>query len=469
MNVLLLVSDEHRSDALGCAGHPAVQTPTLDRLAKGGTRFSNAYCPSPLCAPSRGCFATGRYVHENELWDNGAKYDGTQKSWGHHLTERGITPTTIGMMGWYANVDDGFPDKRLADPRAAEVDAPDRFPPKPREGARDRILDAGPVEGEAWYTTHEQRKTEEAIRFLERKAKADDEEDWILELNYSIPHFPLKVEREYFDAVAEDAIQSAIDQPPAEDHPVLDELRDYFDVRDIDETTQRRARAAYYGLIGALDSYLAEVLDALERLGLDDDTLVIYASDHGESLGDHDLWWKCCMYDPAVKIPMIIRGPGVDEGRIVEQPVSFIDLTPTITDALGVSTDPTWRGESLLPIARNERSEQLDRAVFSEYHAHGTSQGMFMIRQGMYKYVYYPSAPEQLFDLEQDPNEIDNLAQDPAYEPVRTHFEANLREIVHPDDADRRARKDQRKRLAYRERVVEAIEADPNANGAWDQ
>lgn len=467
MNVLLIVSDEHRPDALGCEGHPAVQTPTLDRLANEGTRFSNAYCPSPLCAPSRGCFATGRYVHENEIWDNGAKYDGTPKSWGHHLTERGIEPTTIGKMGWYAGVDDGFPDKRIGSSRGPEVYAPDRFPPKPRTGARDRILDAGPVDGEAWYTEYEQRKTDEAIEFLERQAEADDREDWILELNYSIPHFPLKVEREHFDAVPMDAVEAPIDQPPVEDHPVLEELRAYFDVRDVDVDTQRRARAAYYGLLGALDGYIDQVLATLERVGLDEETLVIYASDHGESLGDHELWWKCCLYDPAVKVPIIMRGPAVEPDQVVEQPVSFLDLTRTITDALDVSTDPTWRGESLLPLARDTRPEDPERVVFSEYHAHGVSQGMFMVRQGMYKLVYYPEARSQLFDLEQDPEEINNLAQDPAYEPVKAHLEAELRAIVDPDAADRRARRDQRKRLEYRERIADTIEAEIDEEIPW--
>ena len=447
-NVLLIMSDEHRPDALGCAGHPIVRTPRLDGLVSEGTRFSSAYCASPLCVPSRASFATGRYVFETGFWDNATPYDGEPRSWGHHFSARGVPITTIGKLDFEPGADDGFDDQRLADHREApDLHGLHRDPPRRRERARERILAAGPTgDGEAWYGEIEEARTRAAIDFLEARAEADDG-PWLCWLNYILPHFPLRVERTYYDRYPVEEMPLPDDYPAGDDHPVLEELRHHFDGRDVDEGALRRTQAAYFGLCTALDDYVGRVLDALSRLGLADDTLVIYAGDHGEPLGDHEIWWKCCMYEASVGTPIVMRGPGVEEGAVVGEHVSLLDLVPTMAAALGIEPDPAWRGRSLLPLARGDREPDPERAVFSEYHAHGTSHGMFMIRQGRYKYVHYPENPPQLFDLEADPREVENLADEPDHADVRARLDARLREYVDPEAVDRRARREQRERL----------------------
>lgn len=446
-NVLFVLSDEHRPDALGCAGHPMVETPTLDGLAAGGVRFTDAYCSSPLCVPSRASLATGRYVHEIGFWDNATPYDGTPESWGHHLTDRGVDVTTIGELDFVPDVDDGFADQRLPNHRASpDVHGLHRDPPIDRETARERILDAGPIEEDDWTRDIDERRTQAAVDFLEETADADD--PWVLQLGYGEPHFPLRAGREYYDRYPPSDVDLPYDYPAADDHPILEELREHFDGRDVDEETLRRTRAAYYGLCTALDDHVERVLDALVRTGQDEDTLVIYASDHGEPLGDHELWWKCCMYEQSVGVPLIVNGPGIAAGETVREPVSLLDVVPTIADAVGVDPAPEWQGRSLLPTATGEIDPDPDRAVFSEYHAHGTSHGMFMLRQGRFKYVYYPDNPDQLFDLEADPKELENLAAEPEYADVCDRLAARLREIADPDAVDQRALREQRGRLA---------------------
>lgn len=448
-NVLLIMSDEHRPDALGCADHPMVQTPTLDRLAADGTRFTSTYCSSPLCTPSRASFATGRYVHEIGFWDNATPYDGEPRSWGHHFGDNGVDVTTVGKLDFKPGVDDGFDDQRLASHRRIpDINGLYRDPPIQRENARDRIHASGPApDDDIWYREREDATTAEAIDVLESKAASDDE-GWVLNVNYLVPHFPLQVAAEYYDMYPTDEVDLPIDNPAHDDHPILEELRHHFDGRDIDEAVLRRTRAAYYGLCTALDDYIERLLTALDRLGLADDTLVIYTSDHGEQLGDHELWWKCCMYEPSVGVPLVLRGPGIESSATVDSPTSLLDLVPTMADAVGIEPDPAWRGRSLLPVAKGKQQADPDRTVFSEYHAHGVSRGMFMLRRGQYKYVYYPDNPDQLFDLETDPTEINNLATDPEHEQLRAEFEANLRELVDPDAVDERARHDQANRLA---------------------
>lgn len=459
-NVLLIMSDEHRPDALGCAGHPTVQTPTLDSLAARGTRFSSAYCSSPLCVPSRASVATGQYVHEIEYWDNATPYDGQVKSWGHHFDENGIDVTMVGKLDFVPGVDDGFSDQRVpAHRETPDIHGLHRDPPIQREKGRDRIQTAGPVPNdEAWYCEREAEKTRTAIEFLESRAASDQNKrmgtgrdsdcPWVLSVNYILPHFPLEVERRYYDQYPTAKMDLPIDYPANDKHPILNELRQHFDGQNIDEEALQRARAAYYGLCTALDGYIAQLLATLERTGLAEDTLVIYTSDHGEPLGDHGVWWKCCMYEPSVGIPMIVRGPDVEENATIDAPVSLLDIVPTMADATRIETDDAWRGQSLLPAVRDERELDPDRVVFSEYHAHGTSRGIFMLRQGRYKYIYYPENPDQLFNLVTDPDECHNLAGVPEQQGRCERFKRRLREIADPEIIDERAREHQRNRLA---------------------
>ena len=450
-NVLVLFSDEHRPDALGCAGHDHVETPTLDRIAATGTRFTNAYCPSPLCAPCRASFSTGQYVHEIGAWDNASSYSGEPETWGEHFANHGIHTATVGKLDFQPGVQ-GFPEQLMPSyRRSPDVNGLERDPPNVRASARERIVNAGPTDEPAGHERGDAERTERAIAWLEDRA-ADGADGWVLSIHYILPHFPLTAEREYYDRYA-DVEDLPFDYPAGDEHPILEELRDHFDGRDVDEETLKRTRRAYYALCERLDEEIRQILDALDRLGLAEDTLVIYTSDHGEPLGDHETWWKCNMYDPSVGIPLIASGPGV-ESSTIDAPVSLLDLIPTMADVLEIPHEQTWRGVSQWSVLRGERPPDRTRAVFSEYHAHGTSRGAFMVRAGRYKYVYYPDHPEQLFDLEDDPRELRNLADDPAYKPVTRRLHRRLRARVDPDPdtVDEQARADQRRR---RERPVE--------------
>ena len=454
-NVVLIMADEHRPDAMGCAGHPHVETPHLDELAASGTRFTNAFCPSPLCAPCRASFVTGRYVHEIGAWDNASSYDGEPATWGEWFADRDVHTATVGKLDFQPGVQ-GFPEQLLPGYRESpDVHGLERDPPIVREHARDRITAAGPSDGPSGGERADIERTDRAIEWLEEHA---DEDGWILWVNLSKPHFALV--SQYYDRYA-DVDELPIDYPAADDHPVLEELRDHFQGRDLDPETLRRTRRAYYGLCSTVDEQVGRVMAALDRLGSREDTMIAYTADHGEPLGDHETWWKCKMYEPSVGIPLVVDGPGV-RSATVDAPVSLLDLVPTMADALDVEGRPSWRGVSQWSVVTGERPPDRHRHVFAEYHAHGTSRGMFMLRDGRYKYVYYPERPAQLFDVREDPDELENLATDPDYAPVIDRLRVRLEEQVDPDpDAvDRRARREQRQK---RERPVAEWWAKPGA------
>jgi choline-sulfatase len=459
-NVLWLNSDEHASRVLGCYGNPVVRTPNLDALAARGTRFLNAYTNTPICVPARACLATGRYAHTINSWDNATPYVGTEApSWGHRLSAQGHKVTTVGKLH-YRKVGDpsGFDDQRLAMhvlDGVGDLYGLLRGDMPVRPQSRRQVLDAGA--GEAEYTRYDRAIAQEAARWLEeegarRRAGADGsaEKPWALFVSFTYPHFPLMVPQEFVDLYPPESVPLPIRWREHDwtQHPALVHKREQQALNEpFDEQTIRRALATYYGMVTFLDEQIGIVLRALEQSGQLENTRVVYTSDHGDMLGDHGMWWKSAMYDGAAAIPLIVAGPDVPARKAVSTPVSLVDGFPTIIEAVGAQLAPEdtdLPGASLLRLAQDDDH---DRTVFSEYHAIFSTGGIFMVRDAQYKYVYYVDAPPQLFDMRADPQEIHNLADDPAYANVLKACDLKLRAICDPEEVDRRAKADQRRRV----------------------
>jgi choline-sulfatase len=443
--VLLIMSDEHRRDAMGTMGHPVVRTVNLDRLAKGGCCFTAAYCNSPLCGPSRSSFVTGRFVFETGCWDQRNHYAGSPDSWGDYLISQGIKVVTIGKLDFREGVEGGFPDQRLAQHRKVAGNTPPESTAVKLANTSEaaeagtqlpfgvkQLQQAG--SGDYWID-RVKRETEQAIRFLSEEAP-QQEAPWVLWLNYLPPHFPLIAPPVYFDMYPPEQVDMPYDAPSRDHHRVTEELRRHFRMGKPDEATVRQAKAAYYGLCSYVDDQVGQVLQVLEESGLTEDTLIIYTSDHGDQLGDHDMWWKSSMYEQSVGVPLLMSGYGIPELRI-DNPVSLLDVTATIADAVGLPPRDSWRGTSLLPLCRGEASCEWDkRTVFAEYHAHGTAHSMYMIRKDRYKYIYHPQQLPQLFDLQADPKELVNMAMDLDQAPLLQELHEELLRIVDPDKID---------------------------------
>ncbi|WP_310831429.1 sulfatase-like hydrolase/transferase [Paenibacillus pedocola] len=453
-NLLFIMSDQHNRDMLGCSGHPIVKTPNLDELARQGVFFSNAYTSSPICVPARASLATGRYPHTIGAWDNAAPYTGEQASWGHRLTEQGVPVTTIGKLHYRNTTDDtGFPDQRL--PMHVSNGVGDLYTlvreagiPIKETVPRKLILGAGP--GESAYTKFDRAVTSRAVSYLREEASASGK-PWVLVVSYACPHFPLIAPREYYDLYPlEDVIfpkQYGLNQRPM--HFVLEEYRRLSGLADeLDEADIRKAIAAYYGLCSFMDAQIGEVLSALRESGLDKTTRIIYTSDHGDAMGEHGLWFKSTMYEGAVGIPFIIAGADLPKGTTVTDNVSLVDCFPTILESAGVQLkeeDSDLPGTSLLRLARGEVAP--NRTVFAEYHAAGSITGFYMLRDEHYKYIHYVDYPPQLFNLKDDPDELEDLAGDPSYEDVIRRFEEQLAEMLDPQEINSKAKKDQVRRL----------------------
>ncbi len=448
-NVLFILSDEHQRDILGCYGDRLVETPNLDALALRGTRFTNAYTPCPICVPARAALATGRHVHETGHWDNAHPYHGEVPSWHHRLRESGRNCTLIGKLHFRsADDDNGFSEEILplhVLDGLGDLLGMVRKPPAARGNMPALAREAGP--GESSYTRYDRSIADAACDWLKKRAAAEGDKPWALFVSFVLPHFPLIAPEAFFNLYPPDRVPlPKLTETP--DHPVLEAMRRCMNYADyFDEATTRRAIAAYYGMVSFLDHNIGRVLRALEETGLAQSTSVVYTSDHGDNLGERNLWGKSVMYEESVAVPLIVTGQGVPEGAVCDTPVTLLDVFPSVLEATGTPADPgdaDLPGRSLYAIAKGVTPE---RAIMSEYHAAGSITGTFMLRHGRWKYVHFVGYRPQLFDLGADPGETKDLATDPAYAGVLAECESELRKICDPEAVSARAFADQAARI----------------------
>ena len=451
-NTVIIFSDEHNRDIAGCYGDKVARTPHLDRLARNGALFSNAYTNSPVCVPARASFATGRYPHQIGAWDSVSPHDGSVDGWGARLSSAGHEVVSIGKLHFRSTEDpNGFSREILpmhVHNGVGWLSSLLRRPPVPLETAKDLAIDIGA--GETAYTRYDRDVTARACEWIAEAAGRDHEKPWVLYVGLVAPHFPLIAPEEFFQ------LYEGADVPPPRQyaererprHPVIDALRaasNYDTGFDLERV--RIARQAYYGLCSFLDDNLGKIVRAIAETGQTETTRIIYSSDHGDNIGHRGLWGKSVMYEDSVAVPLVVSGPDLPIGEVVGTPVSLVDLHPTIMVFAGGQpheADGDLPGTSLTEIIRNPNG---DRAVFSEYHDWSSITGMFMVRKGDWKLVRYPGYPSQLFDLRNDPHEMVDLGASPNHRDVAAMMEAELAKIVDVEEVNDRAFADQARKI----------------------
>lgn len=446
-NTLFILSDEHDPRVMGASGHPLAQTPNLDRLAAGGTRFTNAYAPSPVCVPSRASLATGRWVHDIGYWDNATGYDGRVPGWGHALAAAGHRVESIGKLH-YRNATDptGFTAQHHPmhlQGGIGQVWGSVRDPMPETMGRSPLFEKLG--EGETEYNRYDMRIADAAVSWLAKRARQPDDKPWVLFVGFVAPHFPLVVPGRYLDRypVERMPLPKLMPRDGYVRHPWVERNACHSDHDAALGSDERRrlAIASYLALVSFLDEQIGRVLSELEGSGLAASTRVVYSSDHGDNLGARGMWNKCLLYRESTAVPLICAGPGLPPGRVSKTNVNLVDLHPTLLQGAGLKPEASLPGHSLFDIGREP--DDPDRLGFSEYHAVGSASAGYALARGRYKYHYYVGFPTELFDLEADPEEARDLAADPAYRDCLDTFERTLRELLDPEAVDRRAKDEQ--------------------------
>jgi choline-sulfatase len=465
-NLLIIMSDQHSRGAMGCYGHPIVQTPQLDRLAARGTRFTACWTPSPVCIPARASFATGKYIHQIGFWDNADPYDGSIPSWHHKLREAGHQTVSIGKLHFRSDEEDnGFSDAiipmHVVDKKGDLLGLiRDDLPV--RGAAYKMAKMAGP--GESVYTQYDRDIAARAQIWLHQEAGKHSDKPWVLFVSFVAPHYPLTAPPEHFYRYYNDPnlpmplFYGENERP--HHHPFIADYARAFNFDDYFKTPDdvRRAVAGYFGLCSFMDEQAGKVLGALEAAGFAGSTRVIYTSDHGDAVGKRGLWGKSTLYEETVGVPLIVAGEDIPKARVVDTPADLVDIYPFIMECVGeggpTMIEPDLPGVS---IARLAAGEQPDRTVLSEYHGMGSTTGAFAIRSGRFKYIHYVKYTPQLFDLEADPDEANDLIADPRYAALRDACEKKLRVLLSPEDVDAQAKKrqaEQLERYGGREAVI---------------
>ena len=448
-NLVVIMSDEHNPKVAGYAGHPVIATPHLDRLAAAGTRFTSAYTPSPICVPARASFITGQPVHRHHAWDNAIAYGGVPPGWSHMLRARGHYTASIGKLHYKGHTGDdyGFTESRLAMHIAngvGDVTHLIRDPDDVRLTGAKLLQQAKP--GESDYTLYDRQIAAEAQVWLRETGTKRHDKPWVLFVSLVSPHFPLTAPPEHFYRYRGHTLPrpKLYDHDTRPTHPYVAMYRrkSHYDAPFDGDDDLNRALSGYFGLVSFLDEQIGKIMAALHASGLRDTARVIYTSDHGDNLGARGLWGKATMYEESAGIPMLLTGADVRAGASCRTPVTLCDVSATILDAVGEGNaiaENDLPGTSLLRLA-NTQAE--DRAALSEFHTYGPD-AFYMLRTLRHKYVHYIGAPPQLFDLDTDPEELNDLGSANSAADTRASLEARLRSMVDPEAADRRAKSDQ--------------------------
>jgi len=427
-NILLIMADQLAAGWLPAYGHPVVHAPNVTALSAAGTTFESAYCASPLCAPSRASMLTGLLPSRTGVYDNAAELPASVPTLAHRLRAAGYHTTLAGKMH-FVGPDQlhGFEERLTADIYPAGLDwTPDwRLPLTERlpwYHSMDSVLTPGVCEA-SMQTDYDDEVAFHSARALYDHARYHRGQPFLLVASFTDPHDPWEIARRYWDRYDPAAIglPAVGAQPLDETDPYSRRLRQMCgaDQVTVDDATTRTARHAYYAAISYVDERIGQILTALHGAGLAGDTIVIFTADHGEMLGERGLWYKMSFFEPSARVPLIFTLPGTPGGRRVAEPVSLLDLAPTLTELAGTGTgtglngaDPDagpCDGVSLLPWLSGGRPGQRPGPVVAEYLAEGVTNPAVMLRTARHKLVVCDGDPDQLYDLARDPAEQDNL------------------------------------------------------------
>jgi choline-sulfatase len=445
-NFLFLCSDQHSFQYTGYAGHPLVQTPHLDRIARQGVVFTNAYTGAPVCVPGRACMMTGMYASDCNSFCNSTVWDGKHPTWGTRLKRAGYETRATGKLDLNDDFDMGFHEIETGHGHRHGPDITSLF----RRPVAYRLGERDGVDGRPREKRHQDaRRAEVALEFLRGNARNLDR-PWVQYVGFTQPHPAFVALQRYWEMYP----AAALDLPVIPEgylenqHLVFQELRHFKRIATpIPEERIRRARAGYYGMITELDEYIGQLWEALEATGQLENTVVIYTSDHGEALGDHGLWYKNNLLDPAARVPLVMAGGGLPRGKTVHTPVAHVDVIATMLEMAGAEGVAELRGHSLLPLLRGEPGDHPGFA-YSESHSEGNATGSFLIRKGDWKYIHCTWYGDLLFNLAEDPGEFRNRIDEPGAQGARREMEEILRSQVDPEEVTRRGFAAQERMLA---------------------
>ncbi len=437
-NVLFIISDDLTANALSCYGNTVSKTPSIDRLADEGVRFTRAFCQATYCGPSRASFLTGYYPHATGAlqYKSPRAQIGDRATWPQHFKNNGYYTARVskiyhmGVPGGIEEGSDGADDpaswtERFNSP-GPEWNAPgvgetledNADGKKPAVGGNTFVV----VEAEGDDLVHSDGKTAAKAVELIRQHK---EEPFFLAVGFVRPHVPFVAPSAYYPPYLPYDSMTLPEKVPEdwEDIPEAGINYKTSENMKMDIRRQKKAVGGYYASVAFLDAQVGKVLNTLRDEGLEDNTIVIFTSDHGYHLGEHDFWAKVSLRDESAGVPLIIRVPG-KAPAVCNSLTELLDLYPTVAQLCGLEVPERLQGKNIAPMLDNPAYTVRDAAFSVAPMRKG-----FLLREDNWSYIQYnedASAGIELFDLVNDPKQYTNLAENPAYAAVVESFKGKL-------------------------------------------
>jgi choline-sulfatase len=451
-NILIVMVDQLTGTLFPDGPAPWLHTPNLRALAARSVRFSQTYTASPLCAPARASFMSGQLPSRTGVYDNAAEFVSSIPTYAHHLRRAGYQTCLSGKMHFVGpDQMHGFEQRLTTDIYPADFGwTPDYRKPGERIDWWYHNLGSVTGAGVAEITNqyeYDDDVAHQACQKLYDLSRGADPRPWCLTVSFTHPHDPYVARRKYWD-LYEGCDHLSPTVPPidySDQDPHSQRLMDACDWRrfDLSDEQVARARRGYFANISYVDDKIGDVLAVLKATR--QEAVVVFVSDHGDMLGERGLWFKMNFLDGSARVPMMVAAAGLAPG-LVTQPVSTIDLCPTLCDLAGVSmaeVAPWTDGISLVPLARGEGRVE---PVAMEYAAEGTIAPMVALRHGPWKYIACAADPDLLFNLDSDPLERTNRAGDPAVAQVLADLRAMAAQRWDLDRFDGEVRESQARR-----------------------
>ncbi|MDN6202690.1 MAG: sulfatase-like hydrolase/transferase [Micrococcaceae bacterium] len=465
-NILFLMTDQQRIDTLGCYGNSSEHTPHLDAMAERGTVFERAYTPTAICTPARSSLLTGKHPFEHGLlanyeWNSGAREelpDGTP-TFADELHRQGYRLGHVGK--WHVGRHRGpeyygFEGKHLAgalntfdDPDYVQWLEDHGHPAfkivepvytTASDGSQGHLI-AGiteqPTEAtfEAWLADQTIAKLREFAAGTGAEGN-DDGTPFFLSCHIFGPHLPYLIPRQWYDLVDPSDIElpGSFAETFHGKPQVQQTYAEYWSTESFSTEEWKKLTAVYWGYVAMIDHEIGRILAVVDELGLADDTVTMFTADHGEFTGAHRLNDKGpAMYEDIYRIPAIVAEPG-QEGRREEKFVSLQDFTASFIDIAGGNAEGI-RGESLMPACTAPLGQEWRTEIVCEFHGHHFPYAQRMIRDYRYKYIANPEGIDELYDLEADPDELNNVVDVPVYRPVLKDLRLRLyQELIRRGD-----------------------------------
>jgi len=439
-NVLFIISDDLTATALSCYGNTVCKTPNIDRLAQQGTRFTRAYCQGTYCGPSRASLMSGYYPHATGSlgYSNPRPKIGDRAMWSEHFKNAGYYSARVSKI-FHMGVPGGVEtDNHGADDAAAWTERFNSPGPEWKAPGDGETLEGNPdgkrpvvggntfvvVEADGDDMVHSDGKT--AAKACELIAKHKGERFW-LGVGFVRPHVPFVAPRPYYEDILPYDSMALPEKVDGDWDDIPKSGINYKTSKNMkmDIRRQKKAVGGYYASVKFMDAQVGKVLDALEAAGIAEETIIIFTSDHGYHLGEHDFWAKVSLHEESAAVPLIVCVPG-KMPAVSHSLVELLDLFPTTAKLCGLDVPERLQGLDISPILDDPQ-----KTVRDEAFCVSPMQKGFLLRSNKWAYMQYAenaSKGIELFDMEKDPKQYKNLAGDPAYAQTVADFKEKMQE-----------------------------------------